>query len=240
MEKKVIIITGGANGIGFETASLLSKEVNNIVYVLDIDKNRTSVLKKENINFIKCDVSKNKQVTDSIKKIFNKEKRIDILINNAAQQIVSSFKDYNEEEYLKIMRVNYIGACNCISNAIKYMNEGSTIINVLSVHSSLPRTNKYAYDSSKSALEILTKELALELASKKIAINAISFGAVETNMNDSWKTNKEEKENALKKVPLNIIFKPEDIARFIDTIIKSFSKYTTGSVFVIDGGRSLV
>ena len=73
-----------------------------------------------------------------------------------------------------------------------------------------------------------------------ITINAISFGAVETQMNDVWISDISKKESAREKVPLKIIFKPEQIAMFAYTIIENFSKYTTGSVFIIDGGRSLL
>ena len=69
---------------------------------------------------------------------------------------------------------------------------------------------------------------------------AISFGAVETDMNASWNYNKEEKEVALAKVPLKKIFLPDEIAVFIKTILEVFSRYTTGSIFVVDGGRSLM
>ena len=119
------------------------------------------------------------------------------------------------------------------------MSEGSTILNLISVHSVKPRTKKYAYDSSKSAIEILTKELALEFAPHKITVNALSFGAVETDMNNTWLTHSEQREIARAKVPLKIVFNPVQIANFTYVIIKVFSKYTTGSVFVIDGGRSL-
>ena len=137
------------------------------------------------------------------------------------------------------MNTNYFGVCNCIHSSINIMKEGGTILNIISIHSSKPRTNKYAYDSSKSAIEMLTKELTLEFAEKKITINALSFGAVDTNMNEIWKNNPKLKEKTLNKVPLKIIFTPDEIANFAKIILTSFSKYTTGSIFVIDGGRSL-
>lgn len=87
----------------------------------------------------------------------------------------------------QIINTNYFGTFNMIFNAYKIMDRYSTILNILSVHSNKPRVNKYAYDSSKSALEILTKELALEFGNKGITINALSFGAVNTAMNQEWK-----------------------------------------------------
>lgn len=138
------------------------------------------------------------------------------------------------------MNTNYFGTCNTIHSFLNSLNSGSTILNLISVHSFKPRVNKYAYDSSKSALEMLTKELGIELASKNITINALSFGAVETKMNEVWENNILKKEEARCKVPLRIIFKPNQIAMFAYIIVENFSEYTTGSTFVVDGGRSLV
>lgn len=118
------------------------------------------------------------------------------------------------------------------------MTKYSTILNILSVHSSKQRENKYAYDSSKSAIEQLTKELALEFSSRNITVNALSFGAVNTNMNKDL--TEKEKEIAKNKVPLKKIFEAYEIANFIYDIVNNFSKYTTGSIFTIDGGRSLI
>ena len=87
---------------------------------------------------------------------------------------------------------------------------------------------------------MLTKELALELVNKNITINGLSFGAVNTMMNHEWKKFPQIKKDALKKVPLGIIFEPHQIADFCFTIINQFSSYTTGTVFTIDGGRSLL
>lgn len=238
MIEKVVIVSGGGNGIGLEIAKLFASH-NNKVYVLDIDDTNKDILKSLNIKYCSCDISYYKNVQNVFGKIFNKEKQVDILVNCASKQIISEFKDYNEEEYTKIMKTNYIGTCNCIHNAIQNMHEGSTILNIISVHSNKPRKNKIAYDCSKSAIEMLTKELGLELASKKITVNGLSFGAVNTKMNDEWTTNPYLKKCALEKVPLNIIFEPIQIANFCYNIIEEFSKYTTGTIFVIDGGRSL-
>ncbi len=87
---------------------------------------------------------------------------------------------------------------------------------------------------------MLTKELALELSDKKITVNGLSFGVVDTEMNYILKENSQLKSETLKKVPLKIIFDPKQIARFCYIIIKEFSKFTTGTIFVIDGGRTLI
>ena len=238
LNKKVVIITGGSNGVGYETAKIF-KHFDSIVYVLDIDDSKKNEFCKIEIKFIKCDISDGKSIQKAMSKIYCEQKRIDILINNAAIQDEGSFDEYDYNKYLKIMNTNYFGTCNCTFEALKFMKEGATILNVLSIHSSKPRPYKYAYDSSKSATEIFTKDLALEISEREITINSISFGATETSMNKIWEYYTKKKEIAVNKVPLKLIFKPKQLAIFIKIIVESFSEYTTGSNFIIDGGRSL-
>lgn len=231
---KNIIITGGSSGIGKQCALLFKNNGYNVI-VIDIIKCNIS-----NINSYLCDISNEQELKIIIKNIYNKYKTIDILINNAAVQVSKSFEKYSCVEWKKIMENNYIGTCNMIYYVSKLMKSHSTILNISSVHSYKPRKNKYAYDCSKSAIDMLTKELALELADKNITINSLSFGAVNTEMNDIWKNNLDLKIQAKSKVPLKIIFEPIQIANFCKIIVEKFSQYTTGSIFVIDGGRSLL
>ena len=120
------------------------------------------------------------------------------------------------------------------------MLNGSKIVNMLSVHSEVVRKGKYAYDASKAAIEMLTKEMALELFEKGINVLGISFGACNTPMNNYWINNMEQKEETLNKIPLKWIAEPEEIADFVINILQKFSDYTTGNIFTIDGGRSLM
>lgn len=233
---KNIIVTGGTNGIGFECTKIFS-ENNYKVFVLDKNIDNMS---NDKIKYFKCDVSKENEVLNVAKTISKEVEKIDVIINCAGIQIEESFDQYSQEKWQEIMNTNYFGTCNTIHSFLKDMDSGSTILNLISVHSFKPRTNKYAYDSSKSALEMLTKELGIELANKNITINALSFGAVETKMNEVWESDISKKEEARKKVPLKIIFKPSQIATFAYKIVENFSEYTTGSIFIVDGGRSLV
>lgn len=233
----VVVITGGSNGIGLQTA-LKFNSLNYNVIVLDIRENE--LLNNKGIIYYKCDVSNDLKVKEVFTDIKKKFKTIDILINCAGIQISDSFMLYDLNKYKRILNTNYFGSLNCIYESISAMAQGGRILNVLSVHSSIPRKYKYAYDASKSALELTTKELALEFSDKNITINAVSFGAVNTNMNKDWIKEKSKVQETLEKVPLRIIFKPEEIAKFIVNIIENFTSYTTGSIFTIDGGRNLM
>lgn len=231
---KNVIVTGGSNGIGLECSKLYAKKNNN-VFILDIVSPK---YESNLIHYYKCDVGNYTEVKNTIDEINEKFGKIDIIINCAGKQIISEFDEYDYEKWLSVMKANYFGVCNTIHSCLNYFNDNATILNITSVHAYVPRTQKYAYDSSKSAISMLTKELALYFSSKGITINSLSFGAVNTNMNDSWTLT--QKEEARAKVPLKIIFEPQEIAKCVYKIIRDYSRYTTGSDFTIDGGRSLI
>ena len=187
-----------------------------------------------------CDIRDAESLKACFRKIRGSCGKLDILVNAAGIQIVEKFADYDAARWKTILDTNYFGTCNVISESLPLFSRGGTILNLLSVHSSRPRLGKIAYDCSKSALEMLTKELALELAPRGITVNGLSFGAVETRMNAEWDEHPEQREEAKKKVPLGLIFRPGDIARFGYCICTELAPYTTGSIFVVDGGRSLL
>ena len=236
MKKKTIVITGGSNGIG-ESISLLYLNDNYNVCVIDIVN---ELDKNNNIDYYYGDVSNEFQMRNIFKMIGNKYNNIDILINNAGKQEISSFEKMSISSFKSIVNNNLNGMFICTKLAYKYMKNGSKILNILSVHHFKPRINKYHYDVSKAGINMLTKELALELACKNITINSLSFGAVKTNMNKEWLDNSKEVDKVISKVPLKILFEADEIARFAKNILDLFASYTTGSDFIIDGGRSLV
>ncbi len=236
MKKKTIVITGGSNGIG-KSISLLYLNDNYNVCVIDIVN---ELDKNNNIDYYYGDVSNEFQMRNIFKMIGNKYNNIDILINNAGKQEISSFEKMSISSFKSIVNNNLNGMFICTKLAYKYMKNGSKILNILSVHHFKPRINKYHYDVSKAGINMLTKELALELACKNITINSLSFGAVKTNMNKEWLDNSKEVDKVISKVPLKILFESDEIARFAKNILDLFASYTTGSDFIIDGGRSLV
>lgn len=241
LKEKTVIITGGAKGIGKAIALELLKEKCRVI-ILDIDKNEGRKLQNDlndMIEFINIDISKEEQVKEANDYIMSKYKKIDILINNAAKQTENEFFKMSVKEFKEIIDTNLVGTFICSNIFGKSMKKGSKIINMLSVHYNKPRKNKYHYDASKAGIAMLTQEMAIELADKGITVNGISYGACNTPMNSNWIDNKDILNNTLKKIPLKWIAEPEEIARFTVVILKEFSDYATGSIFNIDGGRSL-
>ncbi len=238
MIRKTIVITGGASGIG-KSISLLYLKDNYNVCIIDNSTDSSNNL-NEDVDYYYGDISNEFQMRNVFKSIGDKYGSIDILVNNAGKQKISSFENMSISSFKDIVNNNLNGMFICTKLAYKYMKNGSKILNILSVHHFKPRVNKYHYDVSKAGISLLTKELALELASKNITINSLSFGAVKTSMNKEWLENSEEVNKVISKVPLKIIFEPDEIAIFAKNVLDLFASYTTGSDFIIDGGRSLV
>ena len=239
IENKTILVTGGANGIGKAIATKFSD--NNKVIIIDNDKDGCEELKNQklDIEIYNEDLTSYENIKKIINEIFEKNNNIDILINNAGIQTVSDIMHLDLKDFENVINVNltsnfYIS--QLIANKMKY---NGTILNIISTHYNKPRQNKIHYDISKAGVSILTQGFAKALFKRKITVNALAIGATYTKMNKEFEYDEKIVKQTLNKIPLNYICKPTDIANYVYSIIKDFSLYTTGSVFVIDGGRSI-
>lgn len=234
MNKRVVVVTGGSTGIGLAVAKrfLINQDR---VYVLDVNE---LIDKTIEVNFIKADISKKEEVFSAVSKIITKEGKIDVLVNNAAIQVIKPFTSVTIEEIEAVLKTNLLGTIYMIKACVSYM-ESASIINLSSIYANKGRKNKSAYDMSKAAITSLTKTLAIELANKNIRVNTIEPGAVSTKMNDYFK-DEETLAKVLKRIPLNKVGAPEDIANFAFFLASKEASYITGTNITIDGGRSLV
>lgn len=240
MDRKVVLITGGAGGIGKATTNKFL-EKGYIVIIIDNDKKACDFLHKtDNLIIYNVDITDYNNINLIIDEIFEEFGNIDILINNAAIQTTKNVLKIDLDEWEKVINVNINGTFILSKLVSRKMKTGSTILNILSTHYNKPRTHKLHYDVSKAGIEAMTKGFALELAKRKITVNALAIGATFTNMNSDFKTNREAIETAKKRIPLKKICQPKEIAQYIYDVINDFSKNTTGSIFIIDGGRNLV
>lgn len=241
LENKIIVVTGASNGIGKACVKrFLTKKAK--VYGIDIDESNGKQLEREHkdFTFIQGDISNIDDITRAKKIILEKEASINILINNAAKQTSSSFFETSIDDFKDVIDTNLIGTFICSKIIGGLIGQNGKIINMLSIHSEIIRKNKYAYDVSKAGIEMLTKEMALELIDKGINVLGVSYGACNTDMNKDWMQIKEKRKETLEKIPMKWIAEPDEIANFVIDVLEKFSDYTTGNIFTIDGGRSLL
>jgi glucose 1-dehydrogenase len=223
------IVTGGADGIGLA----IVKELVRLEYqVVLLDKKELKE-KIENINYFNVDIND----LVSIEIILSQYESFDLLVNNAAIQNVKKFMDYTDKEIDEVINTNLLSIMKLTRRVVERMNVGGQVINLGSVHSVLPRKHKLTYDVSKAGLDMFTKGLALELA-PRIRVNSVNIGATVSPMNSVFE-DEVVMEEAKKKVPMDHIFKAEEIARVVVSLLSDDFKYMTGSIIVYDGGRSL-
>ncbi len=236
--KNVAVITGGASGIGLAIVKeLIENEVFPIVLDIIPMTNQFSNEFGTSVEYYQCDLFDEVQLISTLDKIILRHDQIDYIINNAAIQYIEPFEKILLSHWDQTMTVNLRSPLIIIKKLKSRLRENSHIINITSVHGEKPRTEKFAYDASKAALNLMTKELALDFAKNKILVNAISCGATNTPMNNHF-SDKEVLKSSIAKIPLGRVASPEEIARFTCYILLKTS-YITGQVLTIDGGRSI-
>ena len=172
----VIVITGASSGIGFETAKLLSLKGHK-VYGLS-----RRVLSCEYFTSLPCDITDYARTNECFKEIYEKEGRIDVLINNAGMGISGAVEYTKEEDIKKIFDINVLALVNACKLVIPYMRAqgGGKIINVSSVASYVPIPFQAFYSATKSAVQQFSYALRLEVKPFKVGVSVVCPGDTKT------------------------------------------------------------
>ena len=242
---KVVLVTGGAQGIGKAIVLELAKNHYDVV-INYLTSNKAATLLEEEIkkNYdvrvmtIQADVSKEEEVDAMISLIEKQWGGVDILINNAAVDLSNLFHLKTADEFRKTLDVNVVGAFNCSKRVYRHMldQEYGRIINISSTNG----INTYYpmcidYDASKAALISLTHNLAFEYG-PYINVNAIAPGFIGTdNELDGYDEEflKEEQE----KIMVNRYGKPEEVAYLVKFLISDEANFINNTIIRIDGGQ---
>jgi len=241
LKDKVSIITGSAQGIGLGIAKLFAQEGSKVVITdrnSDICLKSCEELKSQGFNAVSipCDVTNIKDVENLFVKTAENFGKVDILVNNAGIFPFVKFEDMTESDWDKVMSVNLKGMFFCSQFASKVMTSGSKIVNISSIASVVGFEGLVHYCTTKGGVNSFTRTLALEIAPKKINVNAVAPGAIET---PGAAMTEETKNNTLKLIPLSRIGMPEDIAKASLFFASNLSDYITGQTLIVDGGWTL-
>jgi glucose 1-dehydrogenase len=245
LEGKTAIVTGGARGIGCAIVTRFACEGASVVIV---DSSAPSNLEELMRNcaesgrpalWIEADIGNPDGHELILQRTLERYGRLDVLVNNAGVQIRESFLDAQVETWDRVLAVNLKGPYFLSQRAAFVMKPGGGIINIASIHDEAPHRGNSIYCLSKAAMKMLTKSLALELAERRIRVNSISPGAIETNINKDVLSNEEFRERLVAEIPLARIGVPEDIAGAAVFLASAESDYVTGSTLYVDGGLLL-
>jgi glucose 1-dehydrogenase len=261
MEKKlqnqIAIVTGASSGIGAGVAKSLAAAGATVVinYPVDAGKPMADAVLAEITAAgglgitTRADVSNENEVQNMFADIIKQFGTVDILINNAGLQKDAAFEDMTLEQWNFVLGVNLTGHFLCSREAIReFLRRGvdenrskaaGKIIQMSSVHEVIPWAGHANYAASKGGVMLLMKSLAQEFAYKKIRINSICPGAIQTPINkQAWETPEALKE-LLTLIPYQRIGQPEDIGRVAVWLSSDDSDYINGASIFVDGGMTL-
>lgn len=240
MNNKIAVVTGGTSGIGKEIVKeLLLNNCKVITCYHDNDKLAKELeieMNNPNLLVIKCDVSNEVDVINMFEVIKEKFNKIDYLVNNAGTFIDNFIKDFDINEFKKVLDINLLGKVICTKMAYPIMNEGGAIVNISSHLGVVPCTESPAYCAAAAGIINFTKATALEFANKKIRANSICPAFTPTPLSlKGWK--QEEIDEKLKETPLGRFATPEDTAKLCLFLLSSDASFITGENIWLNGGR---
>ena len=248
LDNKVVVVTGGASGIGRAIAEVFAAAGANI-HIFDIDHATATEVAggiKEaggKANPHACDVTDR----DSVRKAFDavtREQRIDILLNNAGIAHVGSLETTSADDFEHIFRVNVKGMFHCMQAAIGHMkaNGGGVILNMASIAASAGLADRFAYSMSKGAVVAMTYSVAKDYIEYNIRCNCISPARVHTPFVDGFvKKNypgREEEmfERLAQAQPVGRMARPEEVAMLALFLCSDEAGFMTGVDYPLDGG----
>ncbi|MFJ9629078.1 SDR family NAD(P)-dependent oxidoreductase [Streptomyces sp. NPDC101175] len=245
LDGRVVIVTGAARGQGEQEARLFAAEGAKVVVADVLDGQGEALAAELGASYVHLDVGEEADWIAAVRAAKETYGRVDGLVNNAGILRFNSLVDTPLDEFMQVVRVNQVGCFLGIKTVAAAMEDGGTIVNTASYTAVTGMAAVGTYTATKHAILGLTRVAALELAGRRIRVNAVCPGAVDTAMSNPARldpdADPEEMTRALdelyrKLVPLGRIGRADEVARLALFLSCEDSSYITGQPFVIDGG----
>ena len=248
---RVALISGGAQGIGQAIADRFQREGAH-VFILDCDEDRgkktTDELTAANpslpVQYLRVDVREQQQIRQAIASVNKSQGRIDLLVNNAGIELDRSLERLTQEDWDLVLDVNLRGAFLLTQAAVPlFPDSGGAIVNISSIHATQAFPDSIPYACSKAGMVALTRNLALELAPRRIRVNCISPGYIDTRLWEQYLGNcADPSALAARTAALHPIGRrgvPADIGEAALFLASDAAAFITGVDLIVDGGLTI-
>ncbi|MEM6685333.1 MAG: SDR family oxidoreductase [Bacteroidota bacterium] len=240
LQGKTAVVTGGNSGIGYASAKKF-KEQGATVIITGRSKERVSKAADElGVTGIVADVTSLDAIDDLVHQVQDSHGTVDVLFVNAGIFTPAPVGHITEEVYDTQFNINFKGAVFTVEKFLPILNDGASVINLSSVNAYTGMPNTAIYAATKAALNSYTRTAATELAPRKIRVNAVNPGPVQTPI--FGKTGMPEEQlhgfaTAMQeRIPLKRFGQPEDIANVVAFLASDDASFITGSEYNVDGG----
>jgi len=241
---QLAIVTGGASGLGLATAAKL---VENNVRTIIIGRNEQNLIDVagslgELCSYKVFDLATLKDIPQLVSSITGEFGPIDILVNNAGINQKKPFTEVTDEDFQRIIQTNLTSVFVLSREVAKIMlkQKCGCIINISSMAAQYGIPYVIAYTASKTAIEGMTKAMAVELSPEGIRVNCVAPGFIATNMSAKALDNDpQRKQKVLSRTPMGKLGEPDDVAGAILYLVSDAAKYVTGVILPVDGGNSV-
>jgi len=247
LNEKVAIVTGASSDIGKGIVKRFAEEGAKVILVArnleELEKTRKEVGNEELTASISCDLTDESQALQSVNQIMDTYGKIDVLVNNAgAINDPVHFHEMQDSEIKKLIDVNLLGVFHMTKAVLSKMSDvkSGAIVNVGSISSerAIPRVHLAVYSSTKAAISMFTKSIAVEYARRNIRSNCVNPGIINSGMIKPYLDDPQARKVLEERLPLARIGEPIDVANAVLYLASDEANWVTGTILNVDGGKT--
>lgn len=235
LQGRLVFVTGGARGIGLAIACAARAACAHVI-VADVSPPEVQA-DVEGLDYRPLDVTDREAASRVFARVADELGPIDVLVNNAGVLVAKPFERSTPDDWNRVMRVNFEAVFTIVQAALSRLASPGAIVNIASTSAFVTSRGQAIYEASKAGVVMLTRSLAVELAPRRIRVNAVAPGLIDTPMTRAlFGDDATFRARVREKVPLGRAGTPEDIAEAVIFLASAEAAYMTGETLVVDGG----